>query len=377
MGYDSEGQGLESYLSDELCMSESSVKRVKGSSPFLFQLPLSKVQAVVSYLRGLLSEGGFGADDCNRILGKIVLAHPSLMHLSVETNLQPRLNFLRTACQLDDKDMATLIKASSGILGLSVEDNLKPTLEFLTDLLQTPDPLTNVQQLLRKCIKSHPNILALSLQNLASKVEYFNSLGGGSTAAEVSLASRIAMRAPVVFSLSLQDNIVPTVEFLAKVWGLTSGEVLLSHWLGESPAVLTLSLEGNIQPTMDFYNRTGYTQLGNDWILKEGGRVIRGRYIAASLFNRLLPRWHYLLQQQEKQQQQQQQREVPLEEEEEETTLDMPPIYILVGASDDSFCEVYGFDQLDYSRFRSESAPRLKFSSQFDTWLKTGRAIEV
>jgi hypothetical protein len=51
---------------------------------------------------------------------------------------------------------------------------------------------------------------------------------------------------------------------------------------------------GNLQPTMNFFNRTGYTALDDDWKLVDSSSTrIRGRYIASSLYQRLLPRWHY------------------------------------------------------------------------------------
>lgn len=106
---------------------------------------------------------------------------------------------------------------------------------------------------------------------------------------------------------------------------------------------------------MNFFNRTGYTQLDDDWNLKRGSKRIPGRYIAASLFHRLLPRWHYCMQ-----------NEIPT-----------PPLYIIVSTSDESFCEELSLNFDQFVLFRAEAIPRLKFSSQFDTWLKTGRPIDI
>ena len=54
-----------------------------------------------------------------------------------------------------------------------------------------------------------------------------------------------------------------------------------------------------------------------------------------------------------------------------------PPLHLMVSARDDVFCEAHGFDAGDFAKFKADAIPRLKFSSQFDTWLKTGRPIEV
>jgi hypothetical protein len=53
------------------------------------------------------------------------------------------------------------------------------------------------------------------------------------------------------------------------------------------------------------------------------------------------------------------------------------PLHILVSASDTAFCETMDIDETSYQEFKKDAVPRLKFSSQFDTWLKTGRPIEV
>jgi len=52
-------------------------------------------------------------------------------------------------------------------------------------------------------------------------------------------------------------------------------------------------------------------------------------------------------------------------------------LHTLVGATDAAFCELMGIDVDRYWQYKTESIPRLKFSSQFDTWLKTGRPIDV
>ena len=386
---------MDTYLVDELHLSTRNVGKLKESAPFLFRLSTEKVRAVIAFLDSVLERGEYDEHERRRILGRVILSHPFLMNLSVKTNLEPRMNFLMERCHLKERDAATLIKSSPGILGLSVDENLRPTLEFLSNLLarasSSNDEDANVTTL-RKCVLGHPQLLALSLTNLQQKVKYFNAIDTmGSKSSPISLACRVAIRSPVVYSLSLKHNIVPTVEFLAKAWGTTPPELRwesdtlvlaetlgaggkeesLSSMLAEFPSILTLSLEGNIQPTLTFFNRTGYTCLDADWRLRSDQeatpRRIRGRYIAASLFNRLLPRWHHLIA-----------NGWPLGQgETPDRASTLPPLHILVGATDQAFCEQMGFEYQNYTQFKDQSMPRLKFSSQFDTWLKTGRPIDV
>ena len=227
--------------------------------------------------------------------------------------------------------------------------------------LRREDESTNVQELLRKCIwRKCPQILALSIDSLASKVEYYNSLGSNTTG--VPLASRIAFRHVNVLNMHVADNVVPKLEFLSKVWGVSfpsTGETtdpyrdeddhaLLSHLVGDYPDVLALSLEKNLQPTMEFYNQTGYMELGDDWTLQKGGRAIPGNHIVGSLSNRLLPRWHYVHQQLGE----------GKEGEAQAHSLDIKPsLSALNRATDRSFCEMFGFDVQDYTKFRLEYAP--------------------
>lgn len=406
VAYGGSNPHMDDFLRDQVGLSTAVLDKLKRSAPFLFQLPVEKVQSVTNCLARRLQAGGCPEQEVRRILRKVLSSHPSLMSLSVPDNLEPRLDFLVTKCGLGDPDVVTLIRSSPGILGLSVSDNLGPTLDFLSHLLSDPrddeDDNLQQQQRLRKCIVSHPQLLALSLDNLSVKVQYLNAIDPSSshndtTTTSSSLATRVALRAPAVYSLSLWDNLVPKVEFLARVWGAVAPAVrrqpgeemvvveedsseacrkraLLADLLKEYPNVLTLSLEGNIQPTLNFFNRTGYTELKSDWTLKTtetdkgpSPPLIRGRYIAASLFHRLLPRWHHLIANGW---------ELTTTPDGGESKNALPPLHLLVAATDRAFCQQMGFDLEGYVAFKKESAPRLKFSSQFDTWLRTGRPID-
>ena len=164
--------------------------------------------------------------------------------------------------------------------------------------------------------------------------------------------------------------------------------------LHEYPNIITLSVETNLQPTMMFFNKTGYTLLNENWDLisitspptKAGSSRpkkpdivndkqiapirIRGRYIAASLYNRLLPRWHYC---------RSGYAEDKISEDSAVSTFPpvTPPLHLLVMASDYGFCQAMDFELESFLSFKKEAIPRLKFSSQFDTWLKTGKPIDL
>jgi hypothetical protein len=125
--------------------------------------------------------------------------------------------------------------------------------------------------------------------------------------------------APSMYSSSLAKNIVPKVEYLARLWGgddrtkdvtkFGGRRNSLSGNLCKYPVILTLSLEDNIIPMLLFFNVMGYIGLDvngmpqmNELPMHQRKVIIQSCYIATSLYNRFLPRWHFLLQEQEIQQ---------------------------------------------------------------------------
>jgi len=384
-------EDVASYLEQEaLGLSIHHVERLKKSHPSIFQLSVQfKIKPTVDFLLSICGcsivvdgdEGGDMNDEQqspqqpfttktrnseseqqNRraIVGKIILANPNILNLSLHSNLLPKVEFLRNlGFQLSSsssssassssyyEEMMPLWKKCPGILGLSTEDNLKPKSIFLKRLLRTTredvwcqrnklpfsipsddhdDPITEVvndkaTKLLKKCLLSHPQLLLLSMENLHSKVDYFNtiplpprpptsSISSSSSSATTtnkpktkhlnddksppSLAARIAISAPSVYSLSLADNILPTVECLSKAWcgggngngegGTSTSSLPFGVPLAEYPTVLTLSLEGNIIPTLQFYNRTGYITLDGEGRIRAGSSSSTGFLFARTVY---------------------------------------------------------------------------------------------
>jgi mTERF len=385
---------VETFLRTDLGLTQNAINQLKQSDPQLFQLSMVQLLSVVSFLRNVFEMQHYDYDESSicfpdatattttKTIAKLIMTHPMIFQLSVSENLVPRIRYLQERCLLLDKDLATLLKSSRGaVLGLSVKENLEPTIDLLLSMVSNTE--------LRKVILSHAQILGLSLDNLRNKISYFDSIDTmGQNHPEPhkkpSLASRILLKAPAVYSLSLTGNIIPTVKFLAKIWGQpycenkrnVSGEwhaqqqddtsSNLSSLLNECPSILTVSLVGNIIPTVSFYVRTGYLSLDSDGILQANTdakiTIIRGRYITASLFHRLLPRWHYHAKKQAYQ---------------EKASVMAPPLYVLAGTTDAEFCARLGYDITDYLAFKNEATPHLKFTSQFETWIETGRPIDI
>jgi len=403
-------QTVEEILLVRTGLSASAMKQIKRTAPFVFGLEPSKVCSILEFLDSILRQKQDNTIATTtpdvfkrkKTLGKVILAHPYLLNLSVESNLKPRVKFLAESCDLNPAQLAKVVQTSNGsVLSLSVEQNLKPTLDFLLNEIfnESNDGLGDVPRaMLKKCVLTHPQLLGLSISNLKSKVNYFYSIGP-------SLAVRIARKCPAIYSLNLDQNIVPTIEFLSRIWGIKnetnaskkSNKKNFVSMLHEYPNIITLSVETNLQPTMMFFNKTGYTQLNERWeLIQPSQRLIetqsqhgiangkylapsriRGRYIAASLYNRLLPRWHYCLSSNAHTKNVEFGTESTLSTMPSPPTLETPPLHILVMSSDEAFCQAMNFQLESFLKFKKEAIPRLKFSSQFDTWLKTGKPIDL
>ena len=478
-------EAVATYLMQELGLTQDIVSNLKKMNPVIFSFSVERqIRPVTGYLSALLnnvedSESGKGAVppldnvDMEAALARIIKLCPAVLGLCVETNLRPKVEFLADRCGLVPAEVARkMVQAHPPLLALSLEKNLRPTVTYLSNvLLDIPDDdaaeggltssaaFNRAREPLRKCLTKHPQILALGADNIRAKVAYMDEIDRRSWASTSvtpfadeykdfkHLASRVLVAAPSAYSLSLGDNIVPTLECLARFWGFNppppagvecvairnrkgcllsqehcttaatkpsvhaGNKYCLPARIAEYPAVLTLSLNGNLVPTIDFYNSTGYVTLdrGGRWRdAAEGGsektkgdmrnnNMVRSRYLATSLYNRLLPRWHFWRHQ---------------EKGGNKTNIDVegmgraqrtvagtdgtkgnfgatddavgksgkgrrqpPPLHVLAGSSDPKYCSWMGCDIKEYKRFRAEEGERIKFGVQFANWVKTGRPI--
>jgi len=393
---------VEEYLENVVGISSQGIAKLKKNQPTLFQLSLgNKVQPAVEYLLSLLLGCNSSMNSIppkqKKLLAKIVTNHPNLLQLDVDSNLRSTAQFLRDYCDLADSELATVVGSNPSILGLAVDGNLRPKMQLLTNVLEkgtkqgsssSIDDSDVKKTALRKSILKHPQILSLSTSNICTKMDYFDDIDVKSNTgkSDNTLAVRLLATAPSVYSLSLAENIIPKVDYLAALWGWSS----LSNKLCECP-LLTLSMD-NIQQTLSFYNMTGYIDLPNkEGMTTENAGNVRSRYIATSLYNRLLPRWNFLLKEQERKEHllgvlavktddtsraEATKYHLPSSKTPRDKVL-LPPIHLLAGASDEVFCRQLNLSLSEYTAFKEEAAPRLKFNSQFELWLKTGRPIDM
>ncbi len=169
-------------------------------------------------------------------VAKIVTTNPMLLQPDVCANLVPTVQFLVNLCDFTNDELAHVISAAPGILGLSVERNLRPTIDTLGDILREDcgnvgtsssrsirsvgNPGEDINEvfsktLLGKCILKHPQILALLLDNLLAKRDYFNGIDNYREMRadanperlekeKSSLAARILISAPPTYLYSIK-----------------------------------------------------------------------------------------------------------------------------------------------------------------------------
>jgi len=461
------------------CFQKSSEEQIKSIVKYL----LSCLDVVVGYDNNSSLEKN--EQQRRQIIGKVIASNPKILSLNLQTNLIPKVQFLQQECGfINSHDLMVLWKKCPYILGLSLQQNLIPTINLIKETLclsrgdiwyfhhcqmldgshlsssssispssihisATTFTNTTSMATIQKILLKHPQLLGLSQDNLFSKIEYFHQIDkllymdmidddtfnvarifdkhdnkpfdNNRLAATSSLASKILMNSPSVYSLSLKQNIIPTIECLAKLWGVKTpysnskkqsnpqhvnhrknkDKKHLSLQLSDYTLILTLSLEGNIQPTINFYNRTGYICLDESYHSIHGNEstnrdshcdhavYLPGRYLATSLFQRLLPRWNYHLVEESKrcnelEAQKSQKSNISystLSSDDSDTNNSVPfkrpPLHLIASSTDERFCEQMEYDLFSYVKFKDEAVPRLKFSSQFDTWLKTGKPIDL
>jgi hypothetical protein len=379
-------------------------------------------------------------DTIKKIIVRVISNYPTILSLTLDGNLYPTVEFLKKSCFMDESHLANMVRNCPQILGLSVEDNLSITLDFIVRNfgLNTPKDfqrcLGRHPQILCLSLENlHSKVVffhsldkyndehADSDQGVEGISEEIPTIGSNPTSA-ISLMYRIAVNAPSVYSLSLCDNIIPKLVTLAKVWCVDQGRsslepslletlfadydvagtsmpptslaqrarTTLSKRLKEYPAILTFSHDAKIIPTLQFLNRTGYLNLDTSGYAQGTGnsthhhhhhhQVIPGRYLAASLYSRLLPRWHYI-----QHQKQQLLHHTHLGETNNKAQSEIqakvlghpPPLHILALSTDLKFCSYFNFSVTSFYTYKEDAIPKLKFSTQFEIWIRTGAPIDI
>lgn len=167
-----------------------------------------------------------------------VRASPHIFGTPIEA-LDAVLTFLRLVVRLDEDKLFSVVRSFPPILTLSVEGKLNTAANYLLgELCITPDDFT-------KCVRAFPAILSLDVdEEMRTVVKFFRSRG-------VINVGRIVSKNPPILGLDLDTDIIPKMEYVEQVLGLTAYDVI------RFPGYFSYSLSKCIEPRTRFLQAVG------------------------------------------------------------------------------------------------------------------------
>ena len=115
------------YLRFALGLEATDVRRVLHQAPQVVSLGIENIQEKVDYLLQVAEPGAVaGHPSSTQTLRKLIVGMPSLLNLSIEKNLKPKVDFLQA--KLGEQELSKAIDRLPTILGYSLENRIKPRL---------------------------------------------------------------------------------------------------------------------------------------------------------------------------------------------------------------------------------------------------------
>jgi len=220
------------YLKSELGLEGTSLVRIVSKDP---QILLQRNRHSIPRCR-YLTHLGLDTQELASVLSK----QPSILHLSVQNSLKPRVDYFRHELGIASEDLAKVITRNPAVLTFSVEDQIAPRVEFLKDLGISHENVA-------KLILRHPQTLQYSFDGIKEHVDF---LAKDCKMNDEEVAKTIS-RLNTFFSLSLEDNLRPKYEYLIDELGGTKQTAI------SFPAYWSLALDTRIKPRhrfMEEYN---------------------------------------------------------------------------------------------------------------------------
>ena len=173
-------------------------------------------------------------------------ARPAVQNLDglKKAMLCDRIEWIRDRFALTDNDMASIIRKSPEILGLSTESNVQPTTDFLQERLQLSDAA------LSRMICKSPGILGRGIgesQSLQHKLDWLHDRL--QVTSEKQLGKLVA-RIPAALTMSVADNLAPTMDVMEKHLGLHKNETAIVF--RRPPTLLSYNFSLSTRPKMDW-----------------------------------------------------------------------------------------------------------------------------
>jgi mTERF domain-containing protein len=208
-----------------------------SSSPQIISLQdMKKLSSGLSYFF-LRDELGFSED----AMWKITNEAGSVLGMTV-TNINEKVQLLRSTMGLSDEDLRTLVTAQPSLLQLSAKQNLAPTMRLLIRQLNIKS-----REHLRKLVMGCPALLAYSLTNLRHKIHFFQDTMGYS----VDDSRALLLEEPKLMTASVETGLMPRFRFLHQEVEISVED--LRKMVTKNPRMLLMSVDHNLQPKLIFY----------------------------------------------------------------------------------------------------------------------------
>jgi mTERF len=229
-------EGLVTFLKEGMGLSTNQIVTMLLYSTALLAFSGEEVAARALWLRDSV---GIPEDELRTLVVKL----PSLLYLSVEHNLQPKLLWLKEALQLTDKELAAILAKYPCVLSFSLEANLQPKIAYLISGLGL------TVEAVKSMVMQLPQLLGYSLEgNLQPKMDWLRKTVG----LRKQHVRAVVSAAPLVLA-SNAVSLDARYHFLRRDLGLSPADVV--GMLQKVPALLTFRLVNSMQPKMAFYRQ--------------------------------------------------------------------------------------------------------------------------
>ena len=217
------------YLQSELGLDGNRLRQTVNKDP---QILLQRNRHSIPRCR-YLTKIGVPQEKLADILGK----QPSILHLSVQKGLMPRVQYLKQEVGILAEDIPLLIQRSPAVLTFSVENQIQPRVDFLRDLGISKE---NVVKMLTR----HPQMLHYSFEGLEEHLKFLGEIGMNDNEAAITVT-----RLSQFFSLSVDDSLRPKFKYLTDELGGDKDTCV------KYPAYFSLSLDQRIRPRHKFLDQ--------------------------------------------------------------------------------------------------------------------------
>ena len=238
----------------------SDIGALLRSQPRILELDAARLRDAIKFLEGYVGAGR---------VGEFITLHPQAL-LWRDANELPVAQHLR-ALGLNKRVIDSIRKGLPTIDSLTSAENVAALLSYCQHDLGFSTPAR-----LGQLLQAYPQLIGLSLEeNVRPTVEYMASVGVQDVAAAIK-------RHPQLLGLSITKNLQPTVEYLTSL-GVDAGKAA-----GINPSLLALSIEGNLMPTVRFLSEeVGMASLGR-------ALTAQPTILALSVSDNLRPKVEYL-----------------------------------------------------------------------------------